>query len=354
VSDSDALATLESGPRAVVWRAGGWSGRIPLRYVGVTAGLTFTALLLSVIALGLGEIEVSAVDVLRTLFGTTNPTFEMVVTEWRLPRVLLALLFGAGLGISGAIFQSLTRNPLGSPDVIGFDYGAYNGAVITILLAGSTAYVVPGALVGGLATAFAVYLLAYRRGVQGFRLIVVGIAVTTMLGSLASYLILKADLYLAQMAAIWGAGSLNGTDWADVRVVLLVYAILMLPLACTARSLLPLEMGDDAALALGIRVERVRAVLIVVGVGLSAVVAAVAGPIAFIALSAPQLVRRLTGSSGVQLAASAAMGATLLSACDLIALHAFPAILPVGLITVVLGGAYLVWLLVAQSRKDVR
>lgn len=330
------------------------STRAPLRALLVTAALAAAALLTAVIALGLGEMRVSAADVVQAIVADAPPAVETVVVQWRLPRVLLGLVFGAALGLSGAVFQSLTRNPLGSPDVIGFDSGAYTGAVVSIIAVGGTALVIPSALAGGIATALAVYLLAYRRGVHGFRLIVVGVALTALLGSVNTYLLLKAELWTAQMAAVWAAGSLNGLDWADARHGAAVVAALVVPLLWLGRRLRMLELGDDAAAAAGVAVEPVRLALIVVGVSLSAVVTALAGPIPFVALVAPQLARRLTRAPGVQLVPSAVTGALLLVSCDAIALNVPPQALPVGLMTIVLGGAYLVWLLVAQSRKEMR
>ncbi|MEU5873387.1 iron chelate uptake ABC transporter family permease subunit [Glycomyces sp. NPDC047369] len=341
--------------RYVVLRAGrAYSSRSLLRALGISGALAAVTILAAVVALGLGEMQVSAVDVVRALVGDAGTAIETVVVQWRLPRVLLGVAFGAALGLSGAIFQSLTRNPLGSPDVIGFDSGAYTGAVVSIIAVGGTALVVPSALAGGIATALAVYLLAYRRGVHGFRLIVVGIAVTALLGSVNTYLILKANLWQAQTAAIWGAGSLNGLDWSDARIGTIAVLALLVPLAWLGRRLRMLELGDDAAAAMGIAVEPVRLALVVVGVSLSAVVTALAGPIPFVALVAPQLARRLARAPGVQLVPSAAMGAFLLVTCDMVALNVPPMALPVGLMTIILGGAYLVWLLVAQSRKELR
>ncbi|WP_091027251.1 FecCD family ABC transporter permease [Glycomyces harbinensis] len=341
--------------RYLVLRAGDRaSTRTLLRVAVVTAIVAAAAILAAVVALGLGEMRVSAVDVVRALISDAGAAVETVVVQWRLPRVLLGLVFGLALGLSGAIFQSLTRNPLGSPDVIGFDSGAYTGAVLSIIAVGGTALVIPSALAGGIATALAVYLLAYRRGVHGFRLIVVGIAITALLGSVNTYLLLKAELWQAQMAAIWGAGSLNGLDWSDARNGVAVVGVLLVPLLWLGRRLRMLELGDDAAAALGVRVEPVRLALVVVGVALSAVVTALAGPITFVALVAPQLARRITRAPGVQLVPSAATGALLLVTCDAFALNVPPQALPVGLITVVLGGAYLVWLLIVQSRKEMR
>ncbi|GAA2260313.1 iron-enterobactin ABC transporter permease [Glycomyces scopariae] len=341
--------------RYLVLRAGERaSSRTLLRAFALTAALAAVTVLAAVVALGLGEMRISAVDVVRALVGDAGTAIETVVVQWRLPRVLLGVVFGAALGLSGAIFQSLTRNPLGSPDVIGFDSGAYTGAVVSIIAVGSTALVIPSALAGGIATALAVYLLAYRRGVHGFRLIVVGIALTALLGSVNTYLLLKASLWQAQMAAVWGAGSLNGLDWSDARAGAAVVLVLLVPLLWLGRRLRMLELGDDAAAAMGVAVEPVRLALIVVGVSLSAVVTALAGPIPFVALVAPQLARRITRAPGVQLVPAAVMGAFLLVTCDMVALNVPPIALPVGLMTIILGGAYLVWLLVAQSRKELR
>jgi iron complex transport system permease protein len=338
-----------------VLRVGGRaSTRTLLRAFAVTAALAVLTVLAAVIALGLGEMRISAVDVVRALVGDAGTAIETVVVQWRLPRVLLGVVFGAALGLSGAVFQSLTRNPLGSPDVIGFDSGAYTGAVVSIIAVGSTALVIPSALAGGIATALAVYLLAYRRGVHGFRLIVVGIAVTALLGSVNTYLLLKASLWQAQTASVWGAGTLNGLDWSDARTGTLVVLALLAPLLWLGRRLRMLELGDDAAAATGVAVEPVRLALIVVGVSLCAVVTALAGPIPVVALVAPQLARRITRAPGVQLVPAAVTGAFLLVTCDMVALNVPPQALPVGLMTIILGGAYLVWLLVAQSRKELR
>lgn len=340
---------------ARVVRAGGLvSLRLRCRSLLVVTALVVLALVVAVVALGVGEIQVSAVDVVRALVSDAHPVVETLVVEWRLPRVLLAVMFGAALGVAGAIFQSLTRNPLGSPDVIGFDAGAYTAAVASIVLVGGTALVVPASVAGGVATALLVYLLAWRRGVQGFRLIVVGIAVTAMLGAFNAYLLLKADLWQAQVAAIWAAGSLNGLSWHEVRIVAVVYAVALVPTVWLARPLRALELGDDAAAALGVRVEQARIALLVIGIVWSATVTAYAGPITFVALAAPQMARRLTRAPGVQLVPAAALGALLVLVCDLLALNAFPAVVPVGLVTLVGGGGYLVWLLLVQSRKELR
>ncbi|MFB8227994.1 iron-enterobactin ABC transporter permease [Cellulosimicrobium sp. NPDC055967] len=341
-------------PTRVVRGLGGRASlRLDLRTLGVCGVLLLVALAIGVVALTTGDYPLTVPQVLQALVGAADGPVHMVVVEWRLPRALMALVLGAALGASGAIFQSLTRNPLGSPDVIGFNTGAYTGALVVImLLGGGYVGVAAGALVGGVVTAGVVYLLAYRRGVQGFRLIIVGIAVSAMLASVNQWLIIKADLETAMAAAVWGAGSLNGMTWAQAVPACVLAALLALPLLWLAPRMGLLELGDDAAAALGLRSERVRLALVIVGVALTALVTAAAGPIAFVALAAPQLARRLTGAAGVRILPAAVMGAVLLAASDLVAQRAFaPTQLPVGVVTVSVGGAYLVWLLVREARK---
>ena len=270
-----------------------------------------------------------------------------------LPRALAAVVFGAMLGASGAIFQTITRNPLGSPDVIGFTTGAHTGGLVAILLVGGGWFAtVAGALLGGLATALVVVLLTLRGGVSGFRLIVVGIGLTAMLASFDTWLLLTADLDLAVIAATWGAGSLNGVDWAHVGPALVLGLVVLAASALVTRPLAQLDLGDDQAASLGARPDRTRLLGVVVGVALAALPVAVAGPIAFIALSAPQIGRRLAGSAGTPLVPAMLTGALLLAGADYAAQHLLGGLRPpVGLVTVVLGGAYLAWLVVRQNQK---
>jgi iron complex transport system permease protein len=348
---------IDFGRRLIVvrWPGGTPSGRVDLRAVAVIAVLVIAALAISVISLGIGDYEVSPPRVVQTMFGDGSRIEELVVMQWRMPRVLLALVLGAALGVSGAIFQSITRNPLGSPDVIGFSTGSYTGALIVLLVIGNRDYYATagGALVGGIGTAMVVYLLAFKRGVQGFRLIIVGIAISAMLSSVNVWLLLKADLEAAISASVWGAGSLSGLGWSQARPVIIILAVLLVPIALSAYRMPMLEMGDDAAKALGIRAEPTRLGLIVVGVALTALATATAGPIAFVSLAAPQLARRLTQTAGVALLPAAAMGALLLAGADIIAQRAFaPTQLPVGVVTASIGGLYLVWLLAREARRQ--
>ncbi|MFD5784918.1 FecCD family ABC transporter permease [Streptomyces sp. NPDC126933] len=331
---------------------GGLSVRIDRRSALVVLMLAVAALAAGVVLIGSGDYPMSPGDVVTALAGNGTPGQEFIVQELRLPRVLVGLLVGAALGVGGAVFQSMTRNPLGSPDVIGFGQGATVGALsVIVLFHGSPVAVAGGAVVGGVVTGVGVYVLAWKRGVYGYRLVLIGIGAAAMLTAANHYLITKADLIDATRAVLWMTGSLDGRDWAQVWPLLAVCAVLV-PLALGyGRPLRMLEMGDDAAYALGVRVERTRVVLMASAVLLVAVATAAAGPISFVALSAPQLARRLTRSPGPNLGPAAVMGAVLLLVADWVATSAFgDRQLPVGVVTGVLGGCYLLWLLVTERK----
>jgi iron complex transport system permease protein len=349
------LEQIDFGHRQlVVRREPGLALRASWRSIIVVTALSVLALVMAVFALGIGEYRVPPAQVIAIVTGQDDSFASVLVLEWRMPRILLALLIGAALGVSGAIFQALTRNPLGSPDVIGFDFGAYAGALVAIAVFGGGYYLISvSAVAGGLITAVVVYLLAYKNGLAGFRLIIVGIAVSAVLSSFCQWIILKIRLHQAVTASVWQQGSLSGLEWAQVYPVLGALVVATVLLVIVGPKLPILQMGDDAAGALGIRPERVRLAYFGIGVLLIAIAAAAAGPISFVALAAPQLARRLTGAPGVGLVSAAAMGAFLLLASDLIALRIFaPAELPVGAVTVTLGGLYLVYLLVTQARRQ--
>ncbi|MFE3328424.1 FecCD family ABC transporter permease [Streptomyces sp. NPDC059176] len=331
---------------------GGLSVRVDPRAAVVTVLLAAVALAVGVVLVGSGDFPMTTGDVVHTLLGEGTPAQEFIVQDIRLPRVLVALLVGAALAVGGAVFQSITRNPLGSPDMLGFGQGSAVGALIVIVLFQGGAFATSaGAIVGGLVTGAGVYLLAWKRGVHGYRLVLVGIGVAAMLTGAINYLVTKADLVDATRAVIWMTGSLDGRDWSQFWPLLAVCAVLVPVCLAYGRPLRILEMGDDAAHALGVRAERVRAVLMSSAVLLTAAATAAAGPIVFVALSAPQLARRLTRSPGPNVAASAMTGSALLLTADWIATSAFgDRQLPVGVVTGVLGGCYLLWLLVSERR----
>jgi iron complex transport system permease protein len=254
--------------------------------------------------------------------------------------------------MAGAAFQTVSRNPLGSPDVIGFGQGSAVGALVVIVLLKGSAYeVAVGSVLGGLATGVAVYLLAWKRGVHGYRLVLVGIGASAVLSAVNSYLLVRADIVDAARAVVWITGSLDGRDWSQVWPLLGAVVVLMPILLVQGRALRITEMGDDTASALGVHVERTRLAVVLVAVLLTASATAAAGPISFVALTAPQLARRLSRSPGVALVPSALMGAALLVTADWAAQRTFGSgQVPVGVATGVLGGGYLLWLLVSERR----
>nr|WP_255499682.1 MULTISPECIES: iron chelate uptake ABC transporter family permease subunit [unclassified Leucobacter] len=309
-------------------------------------------LVAGIASMTIGAYDVSFPDVLRALVDpAADPDTGQVVFEWRLPRVLFAVLCGAALALSGGIFQSLTRNPLGSPDIIGFGVGAQFGVTLTMVVLELNTYMykAAGALVGGLITALIVYVLATKNGMSSFRLIIVGIGVSAGLGSLTSWILISVSVEKAMMAATWGAGSIASLGFDQLVPATLVFVAVMLPALPLNRTLPVLEMGDDAATALGVSPGRTRFSAMVLGVALVALVAAAAGPISFIALAAPQISQRLTRShSPMGTVPVMLTGSALVVVSD-----AFAQLLtvPVGVVTVSVGGFYLAWLLAAQYSR---
>ncbi|NUV42114.1 iron chelate uptake ABC transporter family permease subunit [Streptomyces sp. CAI-24] len=337
-----------------VLRAGTLSLKVTRRAVAVCGVLALALVALALWAFTLGSYPLTLTDLAAVASGTADTGVRTVVLEWRAPRIVAAVLFGAALAVGGAVFQALTRNPLGSPDVIGFTTGSYTGVVLT-LLAGASSYaaLAAGALAGGLLTALTVYLLAFRRGVRGFRLIIVGIAVGALLSSVNTWFSVKAEVDTALRAAVWGAGSLSAIGWPAVLMASALLAAVALAAPVAQHRLRRLELGDETATTMGVPVERTKLLLVVLGVAATAAVTAAAGPIAFVALAAPQIARRLTGrGTSVDLAGSALVGALLLLGADIAAQHAVPGVvLPTGAVTVCVGGAYLLVLLVRESRR---
>ncbi|CAL9576110.1 FecCD family ABC transporter permease [Streptomyces sp. enrichment culture] len=331
---------------------GGLSVRLDVRAAVVVALLTLAALTASVVLIGTGDFPIPPADVVRTLVGQGDAGQEFIINELRLPRVLVGLLVGASLGLGGALFQSISRNPLGSPDVLGLGQGATAGALVMIVLfSGSANQVALGALAGGLVTGFAIYVLAWKRGVHGYRLVLVGIGVSAIVTAVNGYLLTKSDIVDAARAIVWITGSLDGRDWDQVWPLAALCAVLVPFVLSRSRGLRMMEMGDDISYALGVRVERVRLLLMLSAVLLTASATAAAGPVGFVALTSPQLARRLTRSPGPNLVASMWMGAALLVTADWVSQRAFGADqLPVGVVTGVLGGVYLLWLLVSERR----
>ncbi|MEZ0492230.1 FecCD family ABC transporter permease [Kineococcus sp. TBRC 1896] len=310
---------------------------------GVVA-LAFTALMVGQTFYGPGE-------VLRVVLGERVPGASFTVGVLRLPRTVLGVLAGAAFGLAGITFQTMLRNPLAAPDVIGISSGASAAAVVGLVVLGwSPAQVSVLAVAGALVTALAVYGLAYRHGVAGSRLILIGIGVAAMLDSVISYVLAGAASYDLATATRWLTGSLNSADWdaaLPLALALLVAAPLLLG---QARGLDLLQHGDDSAAALGVRVERTRVVAVVVAVVLVAFATAATGPIAFVAFLSGPIAARVVGPGGSLLVPSMLTGALLTLAADLAGQFLFGTRYPVGVITGALGAPFLIYLLVRTNR----
>jgi len=315
--------------------------------------LALLCLALAAWALASGSLALNLGQVLDALGGQGAPGTQLIVLQWRLPRVVAALVLGAALAVSGAIFQSLMRNPLGSPDIMGFNTGAYSGVLVALVLFhGNTLGSASAALIGGLLTAVVVYRLAWRNGISTLRLIIIALGVRAMLVSFNTWVVVNGSLEATLSAGLWNAGTLNGITWAKAVPALLCIAMALAGSLVLSQRMRLLEMGDDTANALGVPVERSRLLLLLMGVILTAAATAVAGPISFLALAAPQIARRLSPSQHLTLPLAALTGAALLLAADLAAQRLFlPYQLHVGLITVSLGGLYLIGLLIRETRK---
>ena len=314
--------------------------------------LVANTLVVGVWSIMVGDFPLSTGQVLRELFGDGGKDAEFIVDQLRLPRTLTAMLVGTALGMSGAVFQSIARNPLGSPDIIGFESGAALGAVIVItVLHGSSTEVALGAVAGGLGTALLVYFLAYQRGLAASRLVLVGIGIGFASSAGVDYMITRAQIYDVQRAAVWLTGSLNGRTWSHVWTIAIALAVLAPVILLAQRVLDRLELGDDTAAALGVRVNRAKLGLLLLAVGLAALAVAAAGPIVFVAFVSAPIARRLVSSPSACVLPAACVGAFVTTVADLAARRVLaPTELPVGIATCVIGAPYLLWLLARRAR----
>ncbi|MFJ3957951.1 FecCD family ABC transporter permease [Arthrobacter sp. NPDC090010] len=346
------LEALPTGYRRRVLRAGRYTLTLRVRSILVAGTLLLALAGLSLSALGLGTYPLAPDAVMRTLLGGGGALDHTVVFEWRLPRTLAAITLGGLFAIAGALFQTVTRNPLASPDVLGLSNGAFTGMLLTVVLfSAGWPLMTAGAVLGGVATAVLIWALARRNGTQGFRLIVIGIGIAALLASANTWMLLEVELDTAMFASAWGTGSLNGVTAAPLAGALLCALPLLLLVSGLSPRLRQLELGDDVATATGARPGALRTLALLTAVGLVSTATAVAGPVAFVALAAPQIARRLAATPHLSLTLSALVGAFLLLASDLVAQHVLPVTLPVGVVTVSVGGLYLVVMIIQEIRR---
>ncbi|MCO8273608.1 iron chelate uptake ABC transporter family permease subunit [Actinoplanes sp. TRM 88003] len=314
--------------------------------VGVIAMFTLT--------LSYGDFQISLPDVVRSLLGQPTPAgVDYIMHDLRLPRASVSALAGLAFGLAGAIFQQLLRNPLASPDVIGVSQGATTAAVVTLLVFGVEGGIVAAAgLAGALISALVIYALSWRKGVGGYRFILVGIGIGTVLTSITSYILTRSDVKVAAEAMIWLTGSVNGRTWEQI-VPLAVAVVILVPVALTlGRVLTGMQLGDDLATAFGVRVQWSRFALLIVAVCLAGMATSAAGPIAFVAFMSGPIAARLVGGGRPVLIQAALVGALLVLVSDFIGSHLLgPRQFPVGVVTGVIGAPYLLWLLATANRS---
>ena len=331
----------------------GVSARVSPWTVSLTLLLTLGCVFVGAWSMTLGVYPISVGEVFLAAVGfPAAPQDTFIIIDLRLPRVLVALFAGGALAASGAIFQALVRNPLAAPDIIGVNSGAGAVVVLLIVTGAPAALIAPGAFAGAIGAASAVYLLTWRHGISGARLVLVGIGVNAMLSALITLMIVRFPVDRATLAVWWQSGTLHGSDAGDAWLLVGSLAVLLPAGMWLVRSANVLSFGDDAARGLGLRVERARFGMLTVGAAMAAVAIAAAGPIGFVALISPHIARMIAGSftAGVLLL-SGAIGAAMVLIADIVAQHAFAFPVPVGILTAAVDAPYFIYLLARAGRR---
>jgi iron complex transport system permease protein len=339
-------------PRRVPVQAPWFSRLLDLRLLAVCAGTLVVGVVAAALSVSLGEFPIPLGDVAATLVGAGTRNDEFIIVGLRLPRALVGLGCGMALGVSGMIFQTLVRNPLAAPDVIGVTGGASLTGVAVLILGAPPALLPAGAFAGAVASATLVYALAWRGGLSPYRLVLVGIALAAAFAAGTSYLLVVGELIDVQRAAVWLVGSLNGVTWEEFWPLVVGLVVLFPATAALTRALDALSLGEESSVALGVDVARARLALVVVAAALAAFAVAASGPIGFVAFIAPHIARRLSRLTGAAvLPAAALVGGVLVMVCDLVArLVLAPIELPVGTITAVVGAPFFLYLLHRANR----
>ena len=343
-------------------RAGPVSVLLTPRPLAVAGILVVAVAGLFALHVAFGGTALAYPEVLGALLGNTgDPRTHLAVTEFRAPRAVAAVLVGACLGAAGAITQTVARNPLASPDVLGVTSGASLGAVAVLVIGGGGYAGLSGfaASVGLPAAAFAagllsgavVYLLAYRNGIDSFRLVLVGLGISGFTASVTTWILTLGDVTSAAQALTWITGSLNGKDWALVRPMAVAAGVLLAAAVLCRRWLLLTSLGEDTAIGLGARIGPVRLTALSIAVLLAATATVVAGPLAFVALASPQVGRILAGSAIPPVVVSALTGAAFVLLADTVSANALSVPLPAGVATAVLGAPFLIYLVLTSQRR---
>lgn len=331
-------------------RSGRFSVQASRKTLLAVAALAALLLLFMALGLMLGNRFTSPAEVLRTALGQGTPDNAMILGILRLPRILLAVLVGAALAVSGAVLQGMIRNPLASPDIIGITGGASFAAVAFItygLGVMSIAWLPVAAFAGAAVVSAVIYALAWRKGVTPTRLVLIGIGISAATGSLTMLMITVSPITAAGQAYIWLTGSVYGASWDNVYA-LLPWVAVLIPLAFVfSRHITVQELGDDVAIGLGAPVQRHRLLLLLISVALAGSAVAVGGAIGFVGLIAPHMAKKLVGSSyGSVIPVSALLGSLLVLLADTIARTVFlPLDIPAGVFTAAIGAPFFLFLL---------
>jgi iron complex transport system permease protein len=308
------------------------------------------------VSAGMGEMKISPIDVFQVLIGKGNEMYELVVTSFRLPRIIVAILVGISLAMGGSILQGLIRNPLASPEIIGVTGGAGVAVVLFLALFSdknnsltiSIHWLPLGAFIGATLVASLVYLLAWKRdGVAPIRLVLIGIGVSALMQALTTLFMILGPIYQASQANIWLTGTVYGSNWKNIEVLAPWTAVFVMLTLISARKLNVQELGDELAIGLGSAVQRHRLLLLLLSTALIGGAVAFAGGIGFVGLIAPHIARRLVGSAfGALLPVAGLIGAILVVTADLIGrMIAAPLEVPAGVFTAAIGAPYFIYLL---------
>ncbi|SBV97972.1 Iron ABC transporter permease [uncultured Eubacteriales bacterium] len=322
------------------------------RFVLVTAILGALAVLLCCAMLMLGNTIYPVSDVVRALSGEQMQGVSFAVNTIRLPRMLAGLFSGFAFGLAGSVFQTLLRNPLANPNIIGITSGSSAAAVFSIVVLQASGAVTSAlSVAGGLATVLVTYILTGSKRFSGGRLILIGLGLQAMLNALISWLLLISSESNVPAALRWLSGSLNGSQMEGLAPIVSATLLLTPVVVFFGRDLSMLELGEDSALSLGVHTGRTRVLLIVSSVFLVAIATAATGPISFISFLACPIAKRLVGGGCSHTVPAGLFGAVLVLSADLFGQFAFETRFPVGVITGILGAPYLIFLLIKMNRN---
>jgi iron complex transport system permease protein len=290
-------------------------------------------------------------DVIKVLLGMGEQTHSVIVQTLRLPRMIVAVLAGSALAVSGAILQGMIRNPLASPDIVGITGGASLGAVSFFFFLGdkiSIHWLPVCAVAGAFASTLFIYILAWKQGVSPLRMVMIGIGMTAAYSSISYMLMISGPIILANKSLTFMTGSIYGVSWAKDVSVLTPWVLVLMPMALLlAREVNVQELGQEIAVGVGSAVQRNRFLLLMISVALAGAAVAIGGAISFIGLMAPHIARKLVGPAfGGVLPVSALIGAIILLLADLGARTLFsPLDIPAGVFTAAIGAPFFIYLL---------